>query len=89
VSIIRVKKENKKGLDVFITLSTGIAKTALDSVLLRLTVQIQDRRGNFTEPMIFPLSINTRSVHEPPPPGMFEREYLDAVMVILDNGSVS
>jgi hypothetical protein len=84
-----VKKGNKKGLDGFITLSTGIVKTALDSVLLMLTLQIQDRRGNFTEPMIFPLSINTRSVQEPPPPGTFKRECLGAVMVILDNGGVS
>ncbi len=61
----------------------------MDGVNLTLTVHVQDRSGNFSQPVVFPLSMNPRSTQEAPPQGVFKEEALGAVTVILDNGKAS
>ena len=64
VSIIQVKKENRKELSGYIYLSTANPVFPMNGVNLTLTVQVQDGSSNFSQPVVFPLSINTPSSQE-------------------------
>ena len=83
VSIIRVKGQNHKELSGYIYLGTWTPYTTLEFVSLKLTVQVQDRAGRFSAPVIFPLYIHSRAIQEAPPQGVFKEEDLGPVMVIL------
>jgi hypothetical protein len=83
LSIIRVKPENQKELSGYIYLSTATPVSPLNFVNLWLTIHVQDRSGNFSQPAVFPLSINARSTQEVPPQGVFKEEALGPVMVVL------
>ncbi len=61
VSMIRIKPENRKDLSGYIYLNTSSPRATLEFVTLTLTVQIQDGAGNFSQPVVFPLSFNSRS----------------------------
>ena len=89
LNIIGIKKENAKELSGYIILSTANADSPMDGVNLTLTVNVQDRSGNFSQPVIFPLSLNPRSTQEAPPQGVFKEQALGAVMVTLSNGRFS
>ena len=83
LSITRVKEGNRKKLSGYLYLSTSNPVSSLDSVNLTLTVQVQDRSGNLSQPAVFPLSINNRYNQEAPPPGIFEEKELGPIMVTL------
>ncbi len=83
LSILRVKPENRKELSGYIYLSTATPVAPLYFINLMLTVQVQDRSGNFSQPVVFPLSINNRSTQEVPPQGVFKEDALGPVMVTL------
>ena len=89
ISIIRIKKENQKELSGYIILPTANAESPMDGVNLTLTVHVQDRSGNFSQPVVFPLLLNSRSTQEGPPQGVFKEEALGVVVVTLDNGKAS
>ncbi len=85
VSIIKVKKENRKELSGYIYLST-VSQSPLSLTTLTLWVEIQDRSGKFSDPVGFPLSIENRAAQKAPPPGVFREEALGPVMVTLRSG---
>jgi hypothetical protein len=85
VSYTKLPKENGKELSGYIYLNTdGPYGVGWQNFLaLSVTVQIQDRAGHFSEPMTFPLSLQSRYSQEPPPPGKFQEENLGPIMVVL------
>lgn len=83
MSIIRVKEENRKELSGYIYMLTSTAWYPLDYVNLTLRVEIQDKAGNFSAPMVFPLSLSSRFTQEAPPQGVFKEEALGPIMVKL------
>jgi hypothetical protein len=82
VSITRIKEENQKELSGYLFLNVSAFRN-LDLLELTLTVQIQDRAGQFSEPANFPLSINSRYAQQPPPAGVFQDNSLGPVMIQL------
>jgi hypothetical protein len=83
ISIIRIKPENPKELSGYIYLPTSTSWHLLNFVNLVLTVYVQDRAGNFSAPVAFPLSISTRFSQEAPPQGVFQEQDLGPVMLRL------
>jgi len=55
----------------------------VDYVNSSLTVQIQDKSGNFSAPAFFALSLNSRFSQEAPPQGVFKEQELGPIMVRL------
>ncbi len=83
LSIIQVKESNRREISGYIYLSTANPVSSLDSVNLTLTVQVQDRAGNLSQPAVFPLSINNTYRQAGPPPGVFQEKELGPIMVTL------
>jgi hypothetical protein len=83
VSIIRIKEQNQKELSGYIYLNAYNSYYVLQFIPLKLTVQVQDRAGHFSEPVIFPLFIQSRAVQEAPPQGVFKEQELGPIMVTL------
>ena len=83
VSITKVSKENAKELSGYIYLSTAPPATPLDGTSVSLTVQIQDRSGNFSQPAVFPMIIKNLATQEAPPQGAFKEQDLGPIMVTL------
>ena len=80
---IPLPKDQRRELSGFLYLNTsGIQGLAF--LNLTLTVQIQDRTGNYSHPISFPLALNPRAVQESPPIGAFEERELGPIMVSLD-----
>ncbi len=84
-SIIRVKKENAKELSGYLYLYTSAPRFSGQFVKLTLTVHVQDKSGNFSQPAVFPLLIHYRAVLETPPQGVFKEEAIGPIMVQLRN----
>ena len=83
LSIIRVKGGNRKEMSGYLYLVTATPWYPLDFVNLTLTIEVQDRSGNFSQPAAFPLSINSRYTQEAAPQGVFKEQELGPVMVRL------
>ena len=83
VSIIRILGQNHKELSGYIYLNTWTPYATLEFVSLKLTVQVQDRAGRFSAPVVFPLFIHSRAIQEPPPQGVFKEDDLGPVLVSL------
>ena len=87
VSIIRIKEENGKELSGYIYLNT--APTRLSEFFnrsLTLTVNIQGKGGQFSQPAVFPLSFQAKPTPEAPPEGVFKEQSLGPIMVTLRTG---
>lgn len=82
VSITRIREGNQKSLSGYLYLNVNAFRN-LDFVELTLTVQVKDRAGNFSEPVKFPLSINSRYAQETPPEGVFQENNLGPIMIDL------
>jgi hypothetical protein len=82
-SIIRIKEQDQKELSGYIYLWTKTPWHPMDYVNLSVTVQIQDKTGNFSEPVGFLLSLAPRGSQEAPPQGMFKEQELGPIMVRL------
>ena len=91
VSIIRVKEENNKELSGYLYLYTSAPGFSGQFVKLTLTVHVQDKSGNFSQSLVFPLFIHQRATLETPPQGVFKEEAIGPIMVQLQNipGGVS
>jgi hypothetical protein len=85
LSIIRVKEENGKEISGYIYLITSTPNHPLNFVNLTLTVNIQDRSGNFSPPAVFGLYLSPRSAQEAPPQGIFKEQELGPIMIRLKN----
>ena len=83
LSIIRIKRGNQKEMSGYLYLVTATPWYPLDFVNLTLTVEVQDRSGNLSRPVVFPLSINSRYTQEAAPQGVFKEQELGPVMVRL------
>ena len=82
VSITRIREGNQKSLSGYLYLNVNAFRN-LDFVELTLTVQVRDRAGQFSEPVKFPLSINSRYAQESPPEGVFQENNLGPIMIDL------
>jgi len=94
VSITRIKGDQQKELSGYLYFSTiTTVGSSSDFVPLKLIVQIQDNRGRFSEPVIFPVDFKPRVSPESPPGGMFAEKELGPIMIrlhpILDGGNGS
>jgi len=83
LGITRIKKENQKEFSGYIYLNTLTGGRALNFSNLTLTIWIQDRSGNFSNPVVFPLEFNRRYTQQAPPVGVFEGKDLGPIMVTL------
>ena len=87
LGITRLKRENQKEISGYVYLTTfGVNSALLNFTHLTLTIWVRDRSGNFSEPVSFPLSINTRYTQESPPAGKFAEEDLGPIMIHLRPG---
>ena len=82
VSITRIKEADSKELNGYFYLNTG-DDPGMNFKNLTLTVNIQDKAGHFSAPVVFPLAFNERSVQQAPPPGVFQAKDLGPIMVTL------
>ena len=81
-SFTKIKEANRKELSGYIYLNT-VGIQGLNWVNITLTVQVQDKAGHFSQPVVFPLSFNSRSKQESPPPGIFQEKELGPIMILL------
>jgi hypothetical protein len=91
VGITRVKTENNKELSGYLYMHTSAPGFSGQFVKLTLTVYVQDRAGNFSQPAVFPLFIHERAKLEKPPQGVFKEQAIGPIMIQLQNipGGVS
>jgi hypothetical protein len=82
-SIIRVKEPNQKELSGYIYLWTKTPWHPMDYANLSVSVQVQDKTGNFSQPVAFLLSLSPRGAQEAPPQGIFKEQELGPIMVRL------
>jgi hypothetical protein len=80
VSFIRITEDHRRSLSGYIFLNTEIS-SGLPFANCRLTIQIQDKKGNLSNSVSFPLSLNPRAVRQSPPPGVFRNESLGPMQV--------
>ncbi len=83
VGITRIKRENQKEMSGYLYLNTITSYQAMDYVTLKLTLQIKDDKGRFSEPVVFPLTFLARSTQENPPNGVFQEKDLGPIMIQL------
>ncbi len=85
LAITRIKGQNPKELSGYVYLNTWTPYGTLEFIPLTLTIQVQDRAGHFSAPVVFPLFItNTAPNHqEAPPQGVFKEEDLGPIMIEL------
>ncbi len=83
VSIRRVSKENGKEFSGYLYLSTTSSESALDGLSITLRIQIQDRSGEFSQPVVFPLVLSSLATQQAPPQGIFKEQNLGPIMVTL------
>jgi hypothetical protein len=83
LSIIRIQGDNQKELSGYIYLTTSNPYTSFGFVPLKLTVEVQDKAGRFSGPVVFPLFMHGRAIQEAPPEGVFKEQDLGPIMVTL------
>ncbi|MBP1719621.1 MAG: hypothetical protein H6Q43_3059, partial [Deltaproteobacteria bacterium] len=84
VSITRIKGDQQKDLSGYLYFSTiTTVGSSSDFVPLKLTVQIQDSKGHFSEPVVFPVELKPRVSPEDPPAGVFAEKELGSIMIRL------
>ena len=82
VSFTRIKEENRRELSGYIYWNTG-GGSGLNLSSITLEVQIQDKIGNFSDPVSFPLQFRAGVRQEPPPPNTFQEIELGPIMITL------
>jgi hypothetical protein len=87
ISLTKIQEGNSKELSGYIYLNTsGPYGTEWQNFLsLSVTVQIQDRAGHYSDPVSFPLGLQSRHTQEPPPSGKFKEQDLGPIMVVLQD----
>jgi hypothetical protein len=85
LSIIRLKEENAKELSGYIYLTTSTPHHPLNFVNIYLMVNIQDKSGNLSAPVVFDLFLNPRASQPSPPGGVFKDQELGPIMIRLKN----
>ena len=75
-NITKVSKENGKEFSGYLFLSTAPWAKAPDGTSITLWVQIEDRSGNLSQPVAFPLTLKSQGAQTAPPQGIFEERDL-------------
>ena len=79
--ITKVSKEDGKEFSGYLNLSTASLANVLDGTSITLWVQIQDKSGNLSQPVIFPLTIKKAATQEAPPQGVFRERDLGPMVI--------
>ncbi len=82
VSRTRIKPENQKELNGYVYWNAPVWGN-LEFSNLALSLDIEDKAGQHSRSIDFPLSINTYYPQEAPPPGIFEENNLGPIMIRL------
>jgi hypothetical protein len=73
--ITKVSKEDGKEFSGYLCLSTGSLTNVLDGDSITLWIKIEDRSGNLSQSVVFPLTFKSEGTQTDPPQGLFnERE---------------
>lgn len=80
-SLIGIREDRRRNLSGYIFLNTDTFRSPFASC--RLTVCIQDKNGNISNPVSFSLSLSPRAVQETPLPGNFQDEEIGPVQISL------
>ena len=86
VSFTRIREENRKELSGYVYLNTlsGSNYSSLLYYWLTLTIWVQDRAGNFSNPVEVPLTFGSRvEAQAAPPAGDYKDQDLGPIMVLL------
>ncbi len=81
----RIPKEAQKELSGYLYLKTA-GTAGLEFASLVLTIQIQDRHGNFSNSVSLSLSFNPLAQPAEPPPGVFQDKELGPILIPLSPG---
>lgn len=86
VSFTRIQDGNRKELSGYVYLNTmgGSSYSTLTFYSLTLTLWVQDRAGNFSDPVEIPLTFGSRvEVQASPSAGAYQEQDLGPVMIFL------
>jgi hypothetical protein len=86
VSLTRIREANRKELSGYVYLNTmaGSSYSSLTFFNLTLTLWVQDRAGNFSDPVEVPLTFGSRvEAQAIPPGGAYQEQDLGPVMIFL------
>ncbi len=86
VCFVRIPESQRRDLSGFLYLNTS-GSQGLDFTNLTLQIEIQDRAGNVSWPVLFPLAFNPRAEKENPPFGAFREEEVGPIMISLTPGA--
>jgi hypothetical protein len=88
LSFIKIPPDQQRNLSGYIYLPTAGTQN-LDFLNLSLKVTIQDRTGQYSDPLSFTLTFDPRAKQENPPPGIFQERELGPIMIKLIPGGVT
>ena len=85
ISYTRLKEGNQKELSGYVFLNTSgpYGDSWLYSYSLTITLQIKDRAGHYSQPVVFPVAFDNRFTQQSPPPGTYAENNLGPVLVVL------
>lgn len=85
VSRTKIPEDNSRDLSGYIYLNTLIpgGYNFLNFFTFTATIQIQDKAGHYSKPVVFPVTFNYRAIEEPPPPGIFQENPIGPILVNL------
>ncbi len=86
VSLTRIQEDNRKELSGYVYLNTmaGSSYSSLSFYGLTLTLWVQDRAGNFSNPVEIPVTFGSRvEAQATPPAGAYQEQDLGPVMIFL------
>jgi len=86
VCYVKIPESQRRDLSGFLYLNTS-GSQGLTFTNLTLQIEIQDRAGNMSRPVSFPLAFNPRAQQENPPLGAFREEEVGPIMISLDPGA--
>lgn len=83
LSLTRIREENKREISGYVYLNTFNDEGGRNLFALKLTLQIRDEKGRFSNPVTFPLTFKWRAEKKEPPTGIFEEKELGPIMIRL------
>ncbi len=82
VSRTRIRPENQNELNGYVYWTAPV-RGEFEFSNLTLNLDIQDKAGQHSRAIEFPVSISTYQAQEPPPPGIFQENNLGPIMIRL------